>query len=378
MHEYSEDLQTILSTSLEWKEQFPSQLFQELNVHPVHLQSIGVWPSTALVQQLSFTTRLDLPDISSAIVIPCYGSDLKLTNLELISYNKAGRIQFDQVGQRNLGWFNYLPSYQSVLLAEQKKIDVRLTVFENLQSALTQPSGVFSRNVSQANLNQLDKITYKLALKGSQEFLKRFERIEGFDITLGNTGRSVWDVLKTDFIFSDLLGLDLRAILPRARDYAKNLPLHERESFNTQLKQVLKVDLKATAPLLFEQFNDERTFIERLRGKVIDSCILRSAADNFLTDSSHYTFTIKDRPFKIHLTSANVIRCFAAAYGDVLEWVQQVSPIPLRYWWDMDKESRVPRAHVYEIIKETLFQLVLELLHESKAGIYSGGNPRGK
>lgn len=367
MDEYCADLQEIYTKCLGWSETFPSQLTKELNIHPVHQQSVGVWPSTELVRKLPLQSRLDFPDATAGIVVPCYNSEQKITNLQIISYSRTGKIQFDTVGNKNLGWFNYLNSYRSVVINGKRDPSTRLTVFENIQGALSSAQGVFSRNINQINISMLSKISYKLAVRGSQDFLKRFAKIEGFDITLGDTDRSIWDVLQTDFIFSDLAGLDLRAIIPRARDYAKGLPSYEREAFNDQLKKILKVDLKVVSPLLFENFNDERQFIEKLRSKLRDSCSLVLNNAGGFTDSTLVKFHMRDKMWLIQLNPEQLVRCFHAEYGDVISWVHSVCPIPIKYWWDKDTETRHPRIHVYEIIKQTLYQLVLELLNEKRS-----------
>lgn len=379
MEEQVADLEAIYNKSIQdYKQQFPLQIMNDLQINNVHAPAIGVWPSTALIRKdIELTTPMDLPDVESALVVPFYNANSRLSHLKLLSLNKQHKHVTHQVGISKLGWFNFIGAARSFMFQENANPMARLMIYDNLQGALCFTNGVYSDVVSQVNVNQLTKITYKLSLKGNMEFFRKFQDIEGFDITIGKTEKSVFEYLQTDFIFNDLIDQDMRVIIPRATDYAKSLPLYEREAFNDQMKKILKVDLKRYSPLLFERYNDEKSFMQKLRDYFKDNY----KVDIKLNDKEGevlFLFNIKPNNSK-HLPS--VVESFAplspqrvaervSLYeGDILSFVEKVSPPPLRYWWEPGTEGRIPRTQLYAIIREVLYQIFLGMTNERLGNI---------
>lgn len=367
-----EDLLHIYNKTLEMAKSFPSSLVNDLSIHDVHKASIGSWPSTPVVMNLikdCVKYPFDYPPVDNGIVVPLLDQQGKLVNLKIISKQSSGKLQIKGLGVGNQGWFNIVGSGRSLALKTQEDYNQRLLVHESLPSALQYAFGVWSDNLKASNLDQLTKVSLRLALKGSMDFLRAFQFVEGFDITVGRTDKKVWDLLGNDFIFEELLGLDLRVMIPRARDYAKGLPLWEREEFNDKLIKFAKIDLKIYAPLLFEHFTDERTFYEKLTHEVGRLFFFRNLKFNELSccfQGDIHRLGRGQLAVNLKISEDSLEQVVSRSEGSLIDFVEKITPIPLKYWWDATTEQKRTRVELHNTIKKTLYMVFLALLKTQK------------
>jgi hypothetical protein len=358
---------------------FP-ELFETLNIHPIHKPGIGVWTSSPDVAK-NVPNSFDFPSgATGGLVIPCYDKNNLLTNLQVIYKNSKDVVNTASIGNSGYGWFNLLGA-KHAFQKKEARFDAgskRLFIYQDILKVLKTADGVWAANIQDYNLDNLKDITCKLALVGKNEFIKKFEPLWGWDITIGNTEISIWDKLQNNFIFEDLQGLDMRAVIGKCIEQAKTLSLWERDTFREKVQTVFKIDLREVAPLLFARSTDERAFYQKLveviqkkyQFEVVDfvnghpiTKISINKTNIILRQATKKMFDLlKDKP--IPITPTAVANYITLMEGDLLEFVTtEVAPIPAVYRYDRKTQEKLTIPTTYEIIKNVLFQAVLGLVN---------------
>ncbi len=356
-----QDLEALYAESVRKAHQFKSSLSSELRIHPTHSESVGYWTSNRdMLDQVA--CKWNLPLIEQAVVVPYYHQNMELAHIKFLS-NIKGRYQLVGAGTSTNGWFNLLPVVREYKIREQHDPSRRLLIYDKLLSALKSDDGLHSDNINHTNLGNLRSFCNRLLLKGQTEFVEMFKKIEGFDIQIGGTNIS--DFLNRNFCWQELTDIDDRARVPRAVEYMKELPVYERIKFNLEFMSRFKLDLRNIAPLLFENFMDERRFMEKVKEYYRESFV----GSSFSCENGDplLSITIKEKgSFRVRDANqlANVLSVVQGQ--DLVEWAFSLGGIPASYYYDRETNTRLIRPVVYERLSALFFMLLLGMMNELK------------
>lgn len=354
-----DDLEALHKESLALAKRFPSGLFSELRIHPVHKENIGFWPSTALMLQ-QCSIGMDVPLVDNAIVVPFYNEELAVSHLRLL-YMKNNKPEIKAIGPSMNGWFNLLNSWRDYKVHGQKDASTRLPVLEKFLPALTQAEGVFSDVITPQNFKILSCIGLKLKVSGSEEFLKKFATVEGFDIAIGKTEIPVTDFAYNNFCFSQLLGLSMRAVIPKAGEFLRELPYYERQEFNKKFNEIFKVDLRNVFPVLFETYSEERVFNEKLKENFRENIQFKTVNYDSYRGRYQAGISICGNVLTIELSEETVWQTLVVFFGDIVEYCKKLGGLPARYVWDKENSVRATRQEVEARLRQLCYSTFMEL-----------------
>jgi hypothetical protein len=358
------ELALIYEASREFSQKNFSGLFRELKVHSIHKDAVGYWPSTALMVQ-KVSTGFELPKVENALVIPFYHSNFSLAHIRLIIPQSTG-YKLMSLGPTPNGWFNLLNASRNYSLSAQHDANYRLKLHDSLLHALQTDVGVHSDIITESNLKNLLSITRMISIQGSTKFIRKFENKEGFDIEIGKSGMSISDFSCKNFVLQDLVGLDMRAVVPQAVNYAAQLPFYERQKLNAEFMSVFKLDLRNAAPYLFEPAIAERKILKVLAEVIKEDFIL--IAHKFDIDKASYVISVGHRDSKTEhpllLNEKCLSEFFSFFYGDLVDFCfsKRVGGLPASYTWDEVNRVRRPRTETFDRTAKLFYMVVLNLL----------------
>jgi hypothetical protein len=244
-------------------------------------------------------------------------------------------------------------------------------VYESLMKALKYPVGVSSDIVSDTNMKPLANITRRLSLRGTNEFVRKFRKIEGYDITVGDTKITASEFDMRQFCLQDLVGMDMRAVVPQAVNYLSTLPFYERMKFNSEFIKIFKLDLRNVAPYLFEHILSERKLIDTLTERIKQDFrfICRrfdEKTGRFVLDIAHNEAEIK---MAIPLDADRILEFFSFTYGDMIEFCysKEIGGLPASYTWDTTNNRRMTRVEILGQVKNLLYMCILSLMKDRYA-----------
>lgn len=358
-----ENVEALFNNTQSLSKKYFSKLFTDLKVHDVHKESCGYWSSTKEVLK-NTAIQYELPSVENALVVPYYLSDYKIAHIRLIMPKTSGGYDTLGLGPSPNGWFNLLNSSRVYETTYANDKEFRLPVFDSVLSALTRDYGVHAVAVNDQNLKALLTFSRRLSLSGHSDFLKKWANIEGFDITVNKTSMTIGEYSAKNFCFEELLGLDMRAVIPAAINYMSNMPVYERQMFNREFSEIFKLDLRTVAPYLFEHTLAEKKVVQNVR----DALCLDFKLDSFTRNPDSTCLTLEHRPTAVkhivQLSPSGLVEFFSLFYGDLIDFCysKSIGGLPVSYTWDEDKKTRLPRVDTFDKVSKLFYMSILGLL----------------
>lgn len=339
-----------------------SILHQNLKIHDIHRPSLGFWQST---QEMIAKTKagFELPFIDNALVCPFYNSDHSLGHIRLVYENSKG-YKIVTLGPSPHGVFNIMNAQKMFDGKSTTDKEHRLKIVDSLLSALSKDDSIHTDLLSDANLKTIGKITPMLSLHGSQDFIKKWEFVEGFDVKIGKTDLSLTDVCIKNFCFQDLLGLDLRAVIPKAIDYVNTLPVYERKKFNDEFMKIFKVDLRNVAPFLFEHQLSERRLFSLVKDKLNQDFVIHAKEFTNTGLQLSVIHRVSNKKSDMVLNSRMVSQYLSLYYGDLINFCysKDIGGLPAQYIWQNDMKTRHTRSDTYKAVCELFYMAILDMV----------------
>ena len=359
-----DNIESIYTNTLELSKRFFSKIYTDLKVHDIHKDSLGYWPSTPEILKRS-SIQYEMPNLTNSLVVPFYLSDMKLAHLRIITPKDSGGYDITGIGPTPNGWFNLINSNRVYQTNHANDKEFRLPVYDSLLSAVNKDYGVHSVIINDQNLSALKTFALRLSVVGHNDFLGKFEKIEGFDISVNKTAMSITEFSHKSFCFEDLLGLDMRAVVPLAENYLESIPVYERLKFNSTFMDLFKLDLRSVAPYLFEHHLAEKKVVSNLRDRIALDFKLESYKTDeqgkYVLNLAHRHSEFKER---VLLAPSSLSEFFSLFYGDLIEFcfTKEVGGLPTSYLWDTDKKVRLSRVDTFEKVSRLVYITILGLL----------------
>lgn len=361
-----DDLDHIYALCLQKAKQYKTVLFTELKVHDSHKEAIGYWTSPKDMFT-EFKVPYNLPYLENAIVVPFYHPDYTIANLRFIFKDKE-RYDFLSLGTSPAGWFNLLPTMKDFEMRDLHDKTVRVVVHDKLLAALRSNMGIYSEVINDSNLACIKTLTSRISIHGSKEFLNKWLSLEGFDIVVGSGphATNLPDYLTKNFCVEELMGLDERAIIPRALEHAKTLPTYERLRFNEEFKKIHKQDLRNVAPHLFENYQQEKLLVGKIKEWLREK--FKGGLKYSWSDDGQISLNFaKRKAMKFGTTDTmkfGLWLCNDVIEGDLIEHVFSLGGIPSDYYFDRTFSTRLPSHTIFSKLSELYFITFMGMLHE--------------
>lgn len=358
-----ESLDILYERSLEISKTRSSILTEELHIDPIHRPSIGYWPSN-LALFGGDKRFFNVPDIVNGLVVPFYTDTMQLLHVGVISKQASGKFFVTFIGHSKLGFFNMLSAKHNYDNYKDKPVNThpRLVVYELLIPALKQADVVSSHLVSQKNMDYLS-FAACLSIYGTPNYIKKFKDIQNFDITIGESKLTPVEYTVKSFCFEDCQGLGNRFIIPKLVSFCKTLPIYEREAFARESYNILKINLLALYPWLFEQNTTESSLFDLWKNIIQSSFVLHihkftpqglEVKIRHISNNEGHTLTL----------SPETLAQFLSIYlGDLIKHSISISGgLPYNYIFDPTTNFRLPREKVYNILISLIYQVVLDVI----------------
>lgn len=364
-----EDTYVIYSETLSKAKTYNSVLISELKIHNSHKESVGYWTSNKdMLSNISL--KYGIPLIENALVVPFWHSDFSLAHVKFI-YKSKQRFEVISLGSSPAGWFNFIGVSKDFSMRDLNNKESRIVLYDRLLSALRTNDGLHAGVINKNNLEALFKITPKIALRGSSEFVDKFKQVEGFDIVVGEGPHSqiISDYLTKSFCYQELIGLDDRAIVPKAIEHLKSIPIYERQAFNAEFKKIFKQDLRNINPALFENFINEKIFVDKIKEfikekkvkfvRISESSPRGSEMEvSYLSNSGLLKETIIWNPEDLAMF---VIKL---AGKDLIDFSFSLGGIPASYYYDSETGMRFARSKIYNNLRDLIYVIFVGMSHE--------------
>lgn len=361
-------LNDIYDLSIELAKKHKPIVFGDFNINPVHLPSVGYWNSTEYIKNV-LRTSYDLPYISNSILLPYYSigdnDSITLSNIKIVTQNKFGKTSYKTLGPGNYGWFGLFTSAYMSKLSGAKSGNFSITITEQTLDALNSDSYIHSEFIGQSNIDQLARLTRKIYLKGSSDFVKKFGKIEGFDFSVGKNNLPINEFCITDFIFSELNGLSLNVAIKLSKDFVKKLSYQDRILFKEKFQSIFKFDLELQLPWLFERQGNESSILNEVEAFFRQSIVLEYSPTKNTVNIYVAASKNNQKPViyeNITFTKENIINFLILNYGDLYDFCSENFGIPVSFFHDRVGDCRARKVDVYDLVEDMFYKKFKALL----------------